>query len=77
MSYPVILAPVRFDSDDGGFALRSATTMICTDPAVGPLVERFCSEVTRRTGLRLAPRAGHPGWDESSVKIELCDRGRT
>jgi hypothetical protein len=72
MSHPVIPAPVRFDGDAGQFTLRSGTTVAYTDPAVAPIVERFCSEITRRTGLRLGPLAGNPGPSEPSVRIELA-----
>jgi hexosaminidase len=35
------------------------------------LVERFCSEVARRAGLRLSPLAGNAGPGEPPVRIEL------
>jgi hexosaminidase len=38
---------------------------------VAALVERFCSEVARRTGLRLAPLADGAGPGEVPVRIEL------
>ncbi|MGH3201059.1 MAG: family 20 glycosylhydrolase [Streptosporangiaceae bacterium] len=72
MSHPVIPAPVRFDPDGGRFALRSDTRIGYTAPEVAPLVERFCSQIRRRTGLRVAPMAGHPGPDEPAVRIELA-----
>jgi hexosaminidase len=71
MSHPVIPAPVRFDGGTGQFALRSDTRIAYTAPEVSPIVERFCSEIRRRTGLRVAPVSGHPGSDEPSVRIEL------
>jgi Glycosyl hydrolase family 20, domain 2 len=63
--------PVRFDGDAGQFALRSGTTVAYTTTEVAPLVERFCSEIARRTGLRALPLAGTPGPDEPSVRVEL------
>jgi hexosaminidase len=72
MSHPVIPAPVRFDGDASQFALRSGTRIAYTAPQVSPIVERFSSEIRRRTGLRVAPMAGHPGSDEPSVRIELA-----
>ena len=71
MSHPVIPAPVRFDGADGKFALRAGTTVGYSAPGVAPVVERFCSEITRRTGLRLAHVAGDPGPGEPSVMVEL------
>src|SRR5215831_2153039 len=67
MSHPVIPAPARFDSTEGRFALRPGTTIgyaasaASAAPVVAALVERFCSEVARRTGLRLVPLAGDAG----------------
>ena len=71
MSHPVIPAPVRFDRDAGRFALRPGTRIAYTVPEVAPIVERFCAEIRRRTGLRVTPMAGHPGPDEPSIGIEL------
>ena len=72
MSHPVIPAPVRFDGAAGQFALRSDTRVAYTAAEVAPTVERFCSEIRRRTGLRVAPVAGRPGPDEPYVRIELA-----
>jgi hexosaminidase len=72
MSHPVIPAPVRFDPGAGRFAWRPDTRIAYTAAEVAPLVERFCSELRRRTGLRAVPMAGHPGPDEPSVRIELA-----
>jgi hexosaminidase len=72
MSHPVIPAPVRFDGDAGRFAFRPGTRIVYADPGVAPIVERFCSEITRRTGLRLAPAAGRPGPGQPCVRIELA-----
>ena len=71
MRHPVIPAPVRFDGDGEEFEFRSRTTVAYTDAAVAPVVEGFCSQVTRRTGLRLAPMAGSPGASGPSVRVEL------
>jgi hexosaminidase len=72
MSHAVIPAPVRFNGAGGHeFVFRSGAAVGYTDSALAPIVEQFCSQITRRTGLRLAPRAGRPAPDEPSVKIEL------
>src|SRR5215471_241828 len=75
MSHPVIPAPAQFDSTEGRFALQPGTAIGYTAPAVAPLVERFCAEVARRTGLRLAPLAGNAGPGEPAVRIELVAGG--
>jgi hexosaminidase len=73
MSHPVIPAPMRFDVGGGReFAFRPGTPVRYADPGLAPIVERFCSQVTRRTGVRLAPRTGHPVPAEPSVTIELA-----
>jgi hexosaminidase len=66
---------VRFDGDRGEFTFRSGTTIAYTNTDVAPIVERFCLEVTRRTGLRVRPMAGNPGSNEPSVRIELATGG--
>ena len=76
MSHPVIPAPVRFDATDadGQFALRSGTPIAyeAQAPELAPIAERFCEEISRRTGLHLAPVGqGRVGPDEPSVQIEL------
>jgi len=46
------------------------------DPGVTPVAGRFCAQIARRTGLRLAPvRGGDPVPDEPSVRIELAAGG--
>jgi hexosaminidase len=72
MSHPVIPAPVRFDPGAGRFALRPGTRIAYTAAEVQPIAERFCSELRRRTGLRVAAMAGRPGSGEPSVRIELA-----
>jgi hexosaminidase len=75
MSHPVIPAPPRFEvRQERQFAFRPGTTVAYVDSRVAPMAERFCSEITRRTGLRLVPRAAHPVSDEPSVTIELGTR---
>jgi hexosaminidase len=74
MTHPVIPAPIRFDPGAGRFRFRADTRIAYTAPAVAPIVERFCSEVRRRTGLSVTPMAGHPGADEPSVRIGLASR---
>jgi hexosaminidase len=73
MSHTVIPAPVRFDVGAGpGFAFRPGTVVGYADTAVAPIAGRFCSQITRRTGLRLAPAAGRPAPDEPALTIELA-----
>jgi hexosaminidase len=52
--------------------MRSGMRIAYTAPGLAPIVERFSAEITRRTGLRLAPIAGQPGPDEGFVRIELA-----
>ena len=73
--HPVIPAPVRFDGNRGEFTFQSGTTIAYTNANVAPIVEQFCLEVTRRTGLRVLPMAGNPGSNEPSVRIELTTGG--
>ena len=71
MRNAVIPAPVRIDHKGGEFALRSSTTIAYTNIEVAPIVERFCSEVTRRMGLRVLPITGNPRSNEPSIGVEL------
>jgi len=71
MRNAVIPAPVRIDHKGGEFALRSGTTIAYINIQVAPIVERFCSEVTRRMGLRVLPITGNPGSNEPSIRVEL------
>ena len=76
MSHAVIPAPARFDVGGGHeFAFRPGTAVGYADSGVAPIVERFCSQITRRTGLRLAPMTGDPTPGEPSVTIELAAGG--
>jgi hypothetical protein len=50
MGHPVIPVPLRFDGGNGEFVFRSGTTVAYADAAVAPVVEGFCSQVTRRHG---------------------------
>ena len=73
MSHPVIPAPVRFDSADGQFTLRSGTPMLYPAPELAPIAERFCEEISRRTGLHIDSDArGRLGPDEPHIQIELA-----
>jgi hexosaminidase len=74
MSHPVIPAPLRFEAGRGReFAFRAGTTVVYAGDGLAPMAERFCAQITRRTGMRLVPRAGKPVPDEPSVTIELAD----
>jgi hypothetical protein len=73
MSHPVVPAPLRFEAaGEREFAFRPGTTVTYAGSVVAPMAERFCTRVTRRTGVRLVPRAGHPVPGEPSVRIELA-----
>ena len=72
-SRPVIPAPVRFGGGGDRFAIRPGTRICYAATELEPVVERFCTEVTRRTGLRLVPVTGDPVPDEPSVRIELAN----
>ncbi len=73
MGHAVIPAPTRFDAGDGpGFAFRPGTVIAYADARIAPLVGRFCTQVGRRTGLRLAPIHGDRAPDVPSVTIELA-----
>ena len=52
---PVIPAPFRASSGEGSFRFGTATHVAYADPALAPIVERFCVEVERRTGIWCAP----------------------
>jgi hexosaminidase len=71
MSSAVIPAPGRLDHNGGEFAFRSGMTIAYIAVDVAPIVERFCLEVTRRTGLRVLPMTGNPGANEPCIRIEL------
>ncbi|HEY7068934.1 MAG TPA: family 20 glycosylhydrolase [Acidimicrobiales bacterium] len=69
MDLPVIPSPTRFDPGGSPFAFRTGTTVACAAGDLGGLVERFCSDFGRRTGLRLAP--GDPAAGGPGLTIEL------
>jgi len=72
MSNVVIPAPAQFDHNGGEFAFRSGTTIAYINIDLAPIVERFCLEVTRRTGLRVLPMTSSPGSNEPSIRVELA-----
>jgi hexosaminidase len=73
MDHAVIPAPLRFETRGGpGFAFRPGTVVGYADTAIAPLVGRFCTQIARRTGLRLAPTHGNRAPGEPSVTIELA-----
>src|SRR6516164_10989491 len=71
MNNAVIPAPGRIDHKGGEFTLRSGATIAYINIEVAPIVERFCSEVTRRMGLRVLPITGNPRSNEPSIRVEL------
>ena len=73
MDHAVIPAPLRFETRDGpGFAFRPGTVVAYADAPIAPLVGRFCTQIARRTGLRLEPTHGNRAPGEPSVTIELA-----
>src|SRR5438128_1595321 len=72
MSHSVIPAPARCDERRGEFAFRSRLTVAYSDDRLAPIVERFCSDVERRTGLSMTPAVGNPEPGESAVAVELA-----
>ena len=73
-AHTVIPAPLKFDVDDAGtFVFRSGTTVVHAQAGLGSIVERFCSAVARRTGIRLAPIVGHGETGEPSLVLEIAD----
>ncbi len=73
MSHAVIPAPMRFDvGAEREFVFRPGTAVAYAGTGIAPLAERFCSQVMRRTGLSLLPRAGDPPPGDPHVRIELA-----
>ena len=76
MNHAVIPAPARFEAGARpGFAVRPGTAVAYAEIGITPVVERFCAQVARRTGLRLAPMPGRRAPEEPSVRIELAAGG--
>jgi hexosaminidase len=75
MSHSVIPAPVWFGGGTGQFVLRSGVGVGYAGADAGRIVERFCAEIARRTGVGLVPVAGGLGRGESPVRIELAAGG--
>jgi hexosaminidase len=73
MDHAVIPAPARFDAGGGpGFAFRPGTVVAYADTPIAPIAGRFCAQIARRTGLRLALVHGDTAPAEPSVTIELA-----
>ncbi len=72
MSHPVIPVPVRSDSTGGQFTFSPGTAVVCTYRDFVPIVERFCADIKRRTGLHLEVMAGGPGRGRPAVHVELA-----
>src|SRR5436190_17020325 len=71
MDHVVIPAPARFDVGGGpGFAFRPGTVVAYADTEIAPVVGRFCAQIARRTGLRLAPVRGNGPPTQPSVTIK-------
>src|SRR5262249_1757285 len=70
--HALLPAPLRFDVSGRGFAFRSGTTVAYGDADLAPIVERFCADVRRRTGVKPMPTAGGAGSDGPSVSSKLA-----
>jgi hypothetical protein len=57
--HSVISGPIRFDAGSRAFTFRSGTKVQYPASQLAPVIERFCSEVTRRTGLPLTSAVDH------------------
>ncbi len=72
MENAVIPAPFQFDVANGpGFVFPPDTAVTYADPGITPVVERFCAQFTRRTGVHLVPALVDPVPAGPSVTIEL------
>jgi hexosaminidase len=57
----IIPAPLHVISGPGQFAFQSGTVIEASNPMLTPLVNRFCRDLARRTGLRARPMHGPGG----------------
>ena len=73
--HPIIPVPARFDLGPGEFTFQSGTKIAYTNTELTAIVERFCLEVRRRTGLRVLAMTGSPEANERSIRVELATRG--
>ena len=71
VEHAVIPAPLQFDVANGpGFAFQPGTAIAYSDPGITPVVERFCAQLTRRTGVcDLGCRCGTTRWDTDRRRI--------
>jgi hexosaminidase len=76
VEHAVIPAPFQFDLANGpGFAFPPGTAVTYADPGITPVVERFCAQLARRTGVHLTPSLAGAAPDGPSVTIELGAAG--
>jgi hexosaminidase len=68
---PVLPVPVRFEGGDAPFVVRPGFGVGSTDPAVAPIVQRFCAEVARRTGLGLTATGDAGAGEAPGIRIEV------
>src|SRR5262245_24523603 len=71
MHHPVIPAPWR--ATDGGpdLGFRAGTPVAYADARLAPIVDRFCAETARRTGLHPVPAPGAPPAGDKCVIVAL------
>src|SRR5688572_23553894 len=71
---PVIPAPLRASSGSGSFTFGTGTRIAYADPALAPIVERFCCEVARRTGVWCVPARATRKLPAglASIRVELA-----
>ena len=68
----VIPTPRRVSMNAGTFHFRAGTRVAAREPALLPIIERFCREVTRRTGLWAQPAAYNGlGNEHPTVQVVL------
>jgi hexosaminidase len=75
MGLPVIPAPARWEGGPGRFVVRPGAVVAYAGAGFAAIAERFCSEMARRTGLRLVPVAGDPVAGVPSVRIGAAGVG--
>src|SRR5262245_10606707 len=74
----VVPAPFGVEPGRGRASFRSGLAVVSSDAALVPIVERFCRDVARRTGLRVEarPSGGEArSVDGLPIRVEIADSG--
>ena len=72
----VIPTPFRIETSSGEFRFRSSIRVEYADAALTPIIERFCGDIARRTGLWFESKItdGRTGTDDApSIQIKVAD----